>query len=354
MASVHKRAGSRVWHMAYRLPNGKRKLVSSGSTDRYEAMRLALAMEAAGKRELTADRAQRLLDEIIRAQDHGNSDPRKATQVIQAYMDANASRWSASTLSNRKGMLEQLKARWGNLTIGALTRQHIATHRDWLLGLGRSPKTVSDHVVFIKTALAEAVPSSVLEVKPPAKTNNHVKQPFTLEQFRKLLDATDGEWHQLILVAGLTGQRLQDCLNLQGEWIKDGIIYFRRKKNKDIYPVPQDARLRGLEGSTGRLFPELGQLPLTGQNSVSAQFRDTILPRIGIVQAYAQDTGGNRKVTEYSFHSLRHMLSTELNAIGVSMETRMRLVGHSDRTVSAGYTHANLDHARAALERISW
>ena len=46
------------------------------------------------------------------------------------------------------------------------------------------------------------------------------------------------------------------------------------------------------------------------------------------------------------------MLSTVLNSVGVSEETRMRIVGHADRRVSAGYTHAAFADAVRALEML--
>jgi hypothetical protein len=147
-------------------------------------------------------------------------------------------------------------------------------------------------------------------------------------------------------------QFLQDVLQLCHEDITDGSIRFRRKKNRDFHLVPLHSAV-SIEPGFGPLFPELGQLPLTGSRSVSARFREDILPRIGIVQEYHMNTGGNKAVTEYSFHSLRHMLSTELNRAGVSAETRMALIGHDDQRVSSGYTHAGMTEARAALEKIA-
>jgi len=172
---------------------------------------------------------------------------------------------------------------------------------------------------------------------------------------KALLNSTDGDWHNLILVAGLTGQRLQDCLDLQHESIdrEQGQIRFRRRKNANYHVVPLHAAVaESIAESFGAVFPVLAALPKTGSRSVSARFREDILPRIGIVQEYGHGLGGNKSVTEYSFHSLRHMLSTELNRIGVSPETRMAIVGHDDKKVSAGYTHADFEMASAAIARV--
>ncbi len=83
-------------------------------------------------------------------------------------------------------------------------------------------------------------------------------------------------------------------------------------------------------------------------------FRQQVLPLIGIVQPYEKhgEKRRARTLAPYSFHSLRHALSTWLNAADVSDPDRMEIVGHSDAGVSHGYTHAGLRQARRALQKI--
>ncbi len=85
-------------------------------------------------------------------------------------------------------------------------------------------------------------------------------------------------------------------------------------------------------------------------------FRQQVLPLIGIVQPYEKHTGEEKRrartLAPYSFHSLRHALSTWLNAAGVSDPDRMEIVGHTDAGVSHGYTHAGLRQAKRAMRKI--
>ena len=81
------------------------------------------------------------------------------------------------------------------------------------------------------------------------------------------------------------------------------------------------------------MMPIMANRPATGRESISDIFRNSIFPKIGIVQRYGGTKRSGRTVSDYSFHSLRHSLSTWLNEIGVSEIDRMRIVGHADKAV---------------------
>lgn len=359
MASVKKRNDSPFWVCCYRLKDGTRKQVSSGLSDRNAAMQMALRLEALAC-DWSKSKALDLIEEIARAQGIEAFDPTPLCQYLPAWRLARESGWRPSTVKSFRAIEKRFLSECGTLQLGRVETSHLADYRDGLYRLGRSRRTVSCHIKYLRRVFETAIESGKLDHNPAAikllPPKPSIKQPFSMQQFKALLNATDGEWHTLILVAGLTGQRLGDCLRLTHEEIdREGSrIRFKRAKNRDYHCVPLHPAIRSaIAPGFGPLLPELGTLPMTGSRSVSARFREDILPRIGIIQEYATDTDGNKQVTEYSFHSLRHMLSTELNRIGASPETRMSIVGHNDKRVSAGYTHVDFAAAQAALARIS-
>jgi integrase len=346
MASVHKRKGSRYWHLAYRLPNGRRKLVSSKTTDRYDAMRLALALEGYGRRERESTRARRLVDEIDSSRECGA--PGETIGVLLRGWLNSRQGDAPATRRSRESAAKTMIARLGTIPLCDFFQSDLEAYRNHLVGAGRSPATVRWHIAMLRQALAPLRPG-IWDIDLP-KQGQPVRQALSLHQWEQLLQKTSGEWHDLILVAGLTGQRLGDCLALCGEDFRDGMIWFRRSKNKDVHPVPADARLRGLGARTGRLFPELGSPPLP---SVSRAFRGQILPLIGVTQEYRSGGKGGRVVARLSFHSIRHMVATELNARGVSAETRHKILGHASPRVAQGYTHVDLQTASNALAMLT-
>lgn len=194
------------------------------------------------------------------------------------------------------------------------------------------------------------------------------RDAFTFTQFEALLAATSApavalkhaeEWHRLVCVGGYTGQRKTDCVQLTGEQVDlaRGVIRFARRKNKDVREVPIHPSLRPAlvsaieQQGKGKLLPALAALPPRGRRSVSDAFRLKVLPLIGVDQPFGP-AGKARTLAPLSFHSLRHALSTWLNDAGVSDVDRMEIVGHKDRQVSQGYTHAGLKNARKALAKV--
>jgi integrase len=358
MASLRKRPNSPYWYICYRLGN-RRVQVSSGTTDKHRATQMAWAAEGLGVN-WSRVKALALVEEIASVHGQTISDPAPLSEFMANWRKTQEPDWSESSIKTFRAVEKGFLAHVGSLTLGQVGAGHITSYRDGLMTRGRSRRTVAQHIKYLRRVFRSALEAERIPSDPTAgigfpAPRPSKKQPFTMSQFRALLNKTDGEWHLLVLVAGLTGQRLNDVLALTHDDIDTsiGTVRFKRRKNKDFHYVPLHPSLAtALPDGFGKLFPELDALPKTGSRSVSAKFREQILPMIGIVQEYGHGLDGNRQVTQYSFHSFRHMLSTELNRIGASPETRMAIVGHDDKKVSAGYTHADLDTAKQMLERV--
>lgn len=351
MASVYRQPGSRFWYMQYKLPNGTWRRRSSRTTNKYEAIRIANGLEGLDR---NRDRALQMVEEIMQAAEP--TDTYTLKEYADEWMRSRRSTWSKSTRTCYEAYSKVIYLKLGSIEIGHLGPEHVASLRDYLLGIGRSNKTTREVINLLSRICSTAIEHRLLLVNPCKSVKcptvkQTTRQPFTLKQFQALLDATTGEWHLLILIAGLTGQRLGDVLSLaKSDFDFDaGTIRFHRQKNSDelVIPMHQNVREGVQEAAEGVLFPKMGQHT---RGSVSSRFREDILPLIGIVQPYQK--GNGRSVARYSFHSLRHMLSTELNRAGVSTETRMAIIGHSSVQVSRGYTHAGLADAAAAMAMI--
>jgi integrase len=66
----------------------------------------------------------------------------------------------------------------------------------------------------------------------------------------------------------------------------------------------------------------------------------------------APGRGGRRRVTEISFHSLRHSTTSLMKAAGISAAIVMDIVGHDSAAMSAHYTHVDEETKRVALSKI--
>lgn len=381
MASIKLRPGSKNYVACYTLPNGLRKQVSTQTDDRLEAERIANRLEQACqlaiKKTLTKQRALAIVDEIVQAAelDFTLIDATTTRRFIDRYMATHKAAWSAATVRKREATVKDFYAHLKHLAdqpIGGIDSSVITSYRDWLTKEGLASKTVKNHLYFLRQIFTEAVSQGritenpALQVKPPRKMagERESKQPFTQEQFRKILDAcpTD-EWRIICLLAGYSGQRERDCQLLtwaQVNW-DAGLIDFRRSKNSDAHVMPMHPTLRAKlrdwhqKAQGDNVLPDLCKLKGTGEKTVSRIFVLQILPAAGIEQPVTTDrkiTGRGRKVNGYSFHSFRHMLSTALNEAGASEVDRMRLIGHTTKDVSRHYTHAQLKHITEVLARV--
>lgn len=361
MASVHKRKGSKYYRIHYRV-GGKQRAVSTHTEDRYEALQIAAQIDGL-KVNYTREKALRLVDEIARVVDSEN----RAHEITVAehmadWFALHKSKWSESTTTNYAAIHRQFKQAAGTVPLGLLDIQHFVAYRNALAGKNRSHETIRQHIVHLRDVFQAAHEEKLIlknyanEVRTNVGRPSEGRTPFTLQQFSNLLHSTTGEWHLLILLAGLTGQRAGDCLDLSYDSISGDYITFNRQKNRDDHIVPIHPLLAtALQGHTsGPVLPNMSKWPRSGYRGVSHKFRDTILPLIGIKQKRTQGAGGNKKIAPYSFHSLRHMLSTELESSGASPEIRMLIVGHDNPSVSAKYTHAKMEDAKVALSRIRW
>jgi integrase len=386
VAFTYQRPGSKYVWMGFTLPNGQQKLMSSKLTDPNQALQVALSYERAStmarQKKLTDRTARKVLREIQLLAGIETLDGESAASFLQRRKEALKVRFrDGRTLERYHDVLD----RWlkGNPVlaqeaIGAISRKDATDWRDHLLAVPLSPSTVNHHLITLTREFKEAKLQELITENPwegvrvaNAKKQRQHRRAFTWAHFTALLETTAAgaqepvqdaaEWHLFIKIAGYMGQRRGDNARLQADQIdtQRRVVRFWRSKNKDWLEVPiHPALLPDLEAAckrhpTGPLLPALAARPKTGRTSLSDEFRQTILPRIGIVQPYNvnQERQG-RKLAPYSIHSLRHALSTWLNEAGVSDVDRMRLVGHADRDVSQNYTHTGLEQAHRAIARL--
>jgi integrase len=382
MASIKRRKDSPFWVACFTLPNKKRMQVSTHTEDREEALLKANTYEQTSRmaRKKRADEAttRRVLQQIALAAGHdAGAEVLSLREYLKEQRALLGHMYKGRTLERYQYALDHFRDDGGlaDMPLHVVTPARAVEWREKLVAEGLAPTTINHQLGTLRRAFRPAVQKEWLDKNPwdelsieGAKKRRQKRQAFTFGMFEQLLQATAAEgckldhaaeWHLLILLGGYTGQRRTDCVQLAGEAVdlKRGVVRFWRSKNQDFKEVPIHPALRPdlvravARAGKGRLLPALAALPLTGRKSVTDIFRQRVLPLIGVVQPYAK-SGGARTLAPYSFHSLRHALSTWLNAAGVSDTDRMEIVGHADRDVSQGYTHAGLKQAKRAMRKI--
>lgn len=379
VASVKKHPLSARWVACYKIPTGdvrpdgtkifRRVQRSTGKTDKLQALQLAISFEraavAASEQRWTEQSARRFLAELSALTGVSVGETEGVSQFFHRWLKGRKREIEPATYKLYAARVRDFLLFIGHRENGPLsdiTRPVVAAFRDAERTAGKSAGTVNLSLTILAQAFTEAVNLGVLLTNPAkglaikgAKKSAQRRRAFTFEQFRKLVDACDGEWRTLVLICGYTGARQQEAASI--EWsqvdLKGQRITLERGKTGDEHWLPihpsLEAHLKTLEHGSGPIMPRLAALD---GRDLSGHFREKILPQIGIAQEYRKKQGKGRKLAEYSLHSLRHSLATWLNAAGVSEMMRMRIVGHEDETISRGYTHTEFAQLAGEIAKV--
>jgi integrase len=233
---------------------------------------------------------------------------------------------------------------------------------------GRSPRTIKKHLSVLKSSFREAVTlrkltyNPVTAVKPPKAEETH-KEAFTVQELRNILETCSSskngnEWETAIRLGFYCGMRLGDATNLSWSNIdlNEQKITFTPEKTSKVVELPIHKGLHDhlmqlptSDDPLAPLCPTLSRAQKGHRGILSKQF-SKIVSSAGVEVRKAGD--GVRKVSNKSFHSLRHTLVSHLAEKNVAEEIRMQLSAHQDKRVHAGYTHLQFKEMQTALNKL--
>lgn len=374
MASIHRVKRSPYWYGAIYLPDGRRTLRSTGTTDKRKARKIVDAWDQAARegreKRLTERRSREVLAEIFQL---ANDEPLPCA-TLRSFLDAwlrkkklevsDASE-AAYRLTTHK-LLEHFRAKADKPT-DTITRRDAASFRDVLADRVSAP-TVNKHMKIARMIWADAVRDSVCRdnvfaavgrVKEGAKNR---RRAFTLPELRSILDACDDDWRGMVLIGLYTGQRLGDCAALTWRAIdlQNETIHFTTAKTGKSVNIPiATPLLRYLMGRPSADDPDAPLFPtLAGHGSsyLSNRFYEVLSeaalapPRTHAKTKKGRDT--RREVGGLSFHCLRHTATSLLKNAGVSGVVAQEIIGHQSEAVSRTYTHIENSTLREAVNKM--
>ncbi len=192
----------------------------------------------------------------------------------------------------------------------------------------------------------------VVEHIPFAKVKRKLPTVLSVEEVRRLLGVVANVKHRAILsLIYATGVRLNEATHLRVSDI-DGarmMVHIRNGKGGKPRMVPMSTALRELlreywraEHPCDYLFPGVKPDRPLHENSVQKA--------CSMARLHA------RLEKPASVHTLRHSYATHLLELGVDLRTIQRLLGHSDLSTTAIYTHVTgrlLDAANRAVDLLA-
>jgi integrase len=248
------------------------------------------------------------------------------------------------------------------LSLAHLNSDDILRYRDWVIAMGRSPRTANLSVKVVSAALNAAYRQGYIATNPalaleslPVKAEE--RGTFTAGHVAKLVRAAEGDWKGAILLAYYTGGRLSDIANMEWsaiDWKAKTLRFTPSKTGKPIViPLhPQlERELRKRPGiGKAPMFPTLAGRGTGGAHGLTGAFK-AIMVRAGI-KGKPLPAAGGRTLSSLSFHSLRHSFNSALANAAVPQEVRQKLTGHSTVEANKIYTHLELRTLRQAIEQL--
>ena len=374
MASLRRKPNSPFWFACFTLPDGTRTQRSTKTTDRRVAIKLAIQYEEASKTHLTESHARRVIADIYKAQSGRRLESQSAEDYLTRWASLRKGTVAATTLKEYESAATEFIASLGdraNKDLAFITTTDVAHFRD-KVSARVGPSSVNKKLKIIRVAFQQAWRDGLIEENPAAKVKT-LRQPdgqrerraFTVDELRKLLAVAQGEWRGLILAGLYTGQRLGDVASLQWESVnfKTATLTLTTQKTsrRQILPIPNpllqwltEVESKGAADGGKYVFPTAQAWLKGGQRvgTLSNQFQK-LMSDAGLApkRSHAQtkkSRSGTREVSELSFHSLRHTLTSLMKSAGVSPAIVQEFVGHDAKAVSQNYTHIDTETLRRA------
>jgi len=371
MASVTKRKKSRFWTACYTDRDGRQLKRSSKTTDRNQALQLAIEWEEVERKArqgvLTTTQLKKVLNDVSEKITGDSLVAPTAKAYFEDWLKGIAAR-NAPTTHVRyehcvKLFLDFLGGRAEKpvTTINAKDIEGFLTMR---LESGAAPKTAIVDLKTLNTALRRAENyGTILKNPVPAvrlpKAQSSEREVFTHAEVQKLYNlAPTLEWQTLIILGYFIGARLGDCARMKWDNVDpdEGLIIYEQQKTGQKVRVPMHyhvmnhLNLLADYGTVGFLCPKLATKGPAGKHGLSEGFK-RIARKAGLDLGEVQGKG-NRKFTKRTFHSLRHSFNSALANAGIPEEIRMKLTGHSSKPMHAPYTHLEMGTLEKAVKAL--
>ena len=304
MPSIHKDSQNRSphWIAAFRGSDGKRKQKSTRTTNRADALRLAVEWERLAKegreKRLVAAQARKVISEIT---EQATGEPlhyKSAQEYFQEWLRNNEGATSKATFAKYqqvgRDFLKSLGER-ADFPLNAIGAPDVTTYRDKLMRKGLSAASVVNLLKVLSVAFDAAHREGIIPVNPakavkrPSDGDKGEREAFTMEQLQALLRAAEGDWRGCILFGFHTGLRLKDITNLKWENIDlvERTYSVRTAKTKRVHKAGLHSDVEGWLGSRIRgspqafVFPDLAGKRGGGESGLSKQFK-RLMERAGV------------------------------------------------------------------------
>jgi integrase len=378
MASLWKQPKSPYWTACFRDANGKQRRVSTKTTDRRLALRIAREFELATHKKRTLHQLEKVLRAFHEELSGESSHAKSLRAFCTEWLAEKQPSVSVSTIKFYQTTIDKLYAFFGaraDQPITEITRNDLVAFRNEI-ARSVSAVTVNHGLIAIRMIFGDARRRGVSS-ENPAESIKPVRQfddpsasprrPFTIPELQAVLAIADSEWQSMIRIGLYSGARLGDvaCLRWSNVDMERAELRFVARKTGKSTCVPIAGPLREVlsnlpssDDPRGFLHPRAAAvLEKRGASArLSTQFGE-LLELAGLRPVYQRPRAGTPRIARHrmsplTYHSLRHTAVSLLKDAGIPQAVVQELVGHSSAQMSARYTHVGteaLQRAAAAL-----
>ena len=346
--------------------DGSQKTVAD---KRAEAWEVCLGVERAESHAkngtLTEQQAKKIIGEILERTTGEPLHNYKVSDWFAHWLDMKEQVRSGKTMDRYRQVIRDFRASLGNranLALGHITPKDVLMYRNSILAAKKTPRTANLSVKVVSAALNAALRQGFIPSNPataveslPVKAEE--RATFTPAQISKLVRAANGDWPGAILLGYYTGARLSDVANMRWEALdwRNKVIRFTPRKTKRPVAIPLHRDLeRELLKRPGIgkavMFQALAGKDTGGRHGLSGRFA-ALIEKAGI-EPKRKEASGVRRLSDLSFHSLRHSFNNAMANAGIAQEIRQKLTGHTSAETNKVYTHHELEPLRAAVAAI--
>ena len=279
------------------------------------------------------------------------NEARKRTfeEVKERYMAEHSKIYKTLKSSRRdEGAFKCLSNIFGSLMLAEITSAKISDYQSLRIREGVKPATILRELSILRHAINLAVQWEWVEKNPFSKVkleqpNNKIERWITIEEEKRLLDASLPWLKDIIIFALNTGMRQDEILSLQ--WSQ--VDLFRRTvsllitKNKEkrttplnqtVYELLKDnSKVRHI---SGYVFPSQAGTKIDASNLLKTFY----------------SARKRADLEDVRFHDLRHTFATRLVQAGVDLSVVKELLGHKSITMTMRYAHHNPESLRHGVE----
>ncbi|NCC50976.1 MAG: hypothetical protein EOM20_07135 [Spartobacteria bacterium] len=386
MASIHRREGTKNWQAAYYLPDGTRTQRTTGTSDRAEAMRIALKFEDASRlareKRLTVKRTRKVITDLfeIANGDKFPNDP--VSDYLNDWLTSKELTLSESSLLEYRRIVKRFLQHLGDKAehrtddISSIDAQSFYDDYRKRVTINTANKAMKILSAAWTRAVNQQIAASQIfkQVDLDAADDSHERDAFTPDELNRVLVAAGNtEWRGIILFGYYTGQRLSDIalIKWSGVDLLKKSIEFKPQKTGDKNTIPLHNVLfeylmdRASTDARTYVFPEAAARHAKGGVSVLSKDFKNILVRAGIIapkkttrkgtishQSQKKGRDARRTQSERSFHCLRHLATSDLKNSGATDAQTKAYIGHKSQRISDGYTHISFESKKEAGDRL--